>query len=355
MSVTHLTLRHTAELRAVIDDEVDNAVRDLVKAWVRAWNALAADWEAAIADILDMTGDRWPNQRQILGIERVRVALEHATAELEQLSHYTGVRVTTASSEIVAATSFWQSRIIASQLPANAGGLGAQMLASRLPGTVLDAIVARTATQIESRRIPLSTSAVTTMRRELIRGIALGTNPRATAQRMLSRTESGFNGGLSRALNIARTETLDAQRLAAAQYQLQHRDTLKGWVWTCKLDSRSCPSCWARHGTVHPLTEPGPHDHQQGRCARTPVTKSWAELGIAMPEPPSVLPDAESRFRALPRAQQLEIMGVARLEALENGTITWSQLAVNRPNPGWRDSWVPISVRTTRHHAARSA
>jgi hypothetical protein len=354
VSVTHSTLHHLAALRAAIDGHVDSAVRDLVYAWVAAWNVLSEDWQRAIDEVISTSSTRWPNQRQILDLDRVRVALDAATAELTALAQLTGVRVTRAVEDVTTATTTWEARILASQLPATAGP-GAQILQSRLPATVLATIVERTTQAIESRRAPLAADAATAMRRALVRGVALGSNPRTTAARMLTTTETSFNGGLARALNIARTETLDAQRTAAAAYQRQHQDVLRGWVWTCKLDSRSCPSCWSRHGTIHPLTEPGPNDHQQGRCARTPLTRSWAELGIAIPEPESVLPNAEQRFNQLSREEQLRVMGPARLKALEDGTLTWDQLSVHQTNPGWRDSWVPVSVRQTHRHAARSA
>lgn len=355
MTITHSTLHHMASLRAAIDHHVDSAVREMVTEWVRAWNTIHEEWTAAVDDVVAAASPgRWPNQWQILELDRVRVALEAATAQLEQLAGITGVRVVRAVQDVTAETTYWEARILASQLPATAGP-SPTILASRLPDTVLAAMVERATQQIESRRAPLAADAAAAMRRALVRGVALGQNPRVTAKRMLRDTETNFNGGLARALNIARTETLDAQRAAAAAYQQQHRDVLSGWMWTCKLDARSCPSCWARHGTVHPLTEPGPNDHQQGRCARTPVTKSWADLGIAIAEPPSVLPDAQTKFNGLSRAEQLAIMGPARLAALEDGTLQWDQLSVHQTNPGWRDSWVAVSVRQTKRHVARSA
>lgn len=355
MSVTAHTLRIADQLRASIDHHVDAATRELVVAWVRAWNAIAPEWSAAIGDVLAMTGDRWPNQSQLLSIERVRAALNAATTELVRLSNQTQGTVAYAVEGVAGETAHWQSLLVASQFPAQVGP-GPQMLATRLSPTVLDAIVQRTTQQIESTRQRLAPDAVLAMQRSLIRGTALGQNPRATAAYMLRQTETQFNGGLARAMNIARTESLDAQRTAAGAYQQQHRDVLRGWAWLSKLDARTCPSCWARHGTEHPLDEPGPHDHQQGRCARLPLTRSWASLGIAMPEPPSRLADAEATFRALPEHQQLAILGPARLEALNSGTISWNDLSVNRANAGWRDSWVPISVRHTRSaHQARTA
>jgi hypothetical protein len=161
---------------------------------------------------------------------------------------------------------------------------------------------------------------------------------------MLARLEAEFNGGLARALNIARTEMLDAHRAAATLAQNAASDVVDGWIWTAQLGKRTCPSCWSKHGNVYPLSQPGPWDHQSGRCTRVPHVRPWKDLGINMPEPPSILPDAETVFRSLPRAEQLQIMGPGRLAALDNG-VPWSALSQLRTTPGWRDSWHTTPVR----------
>lgn len=349
MSITHTTLHYNDEMRAEVSRQLDADTRTLVAAWVRAWNTLNNEWRAAIDELVASTGpDRWPNQRQILDIERVAIALAATRAELDRLARLTQTTVVSTATALTEQQAFWEARILASQLPADSPP--SQLLAGQVSDLALAAIVERTTQQIESLRDPLSAGTQETMRRALIRGVALGQNPRQTAQQMLKRSEQHFNGGLTRALNISRTESLDAQRASAQAYQLEHQDTLAGWAWLAKLDARTCPSCWAQHGRVHPLTERGPDDHQQGRCGRMPVTKTWAELGIAMPEPPSALPNARERFDALPRAEQLAVMGPARLKALEDGTLTWEQLSVPVHSPGWRDSWVAVSVRQTERH-----
>lgn len=106
----------------------------------------------------------------------------------------------------------------------------------------------------------------------------------------------------------------------------------------------NCPSCWAMHGTIHPLDEPGPQDHQAGRCSRTPVARPWRDLGINIDEPPSLVPDAQAAFWALSRADQLAVMGPTRLAALQRGDIDWADLSTLRRNTGWRDSYTTTRV-----------
>jgi hypothetical protein len=84
---------------------------------------------------------------------------------------------------------------------------------------------------------------------------------------------------------------------------------------------------------------------QQGRCARLPKTKTWAELGFDIPEPPSLLPDAGEVFAGLPQADRLAIMGPTRLHALDDGLASLADMATRRRTPGWRDSWAPTPAR----------
>jgi hypothetical protein len=107
----------------------------------------------------------------------------------------------------------------------------------------------------------------------------------------------------------------------------------------------NCVACWVMHDTEHPNDEPGPNDHQQGRCIASPITKTWRELGYDIDEPPSLVRDARATFMGLSEEQQLAIMGPQRLELFLSGRVAWSDLATVRQTEGWRDSIVPTPVR----------
>lgn len=348
MAINRHTLRLADHLRIALDREVDWSIRQLVQAWARAWLTIEAEWTKATQDLVDMTqAGKWPTQRDILRAASVQAALASATREVVALADFTGVTVVTGARQVSTEVAFWQRQIITSQLPP--GHRLGDPLPAKLPDQVLAAIVERTTEQIESRKRPLAADTVDAMKRALVRGVVVGENPRVTARRMVTTSRSKFNGGLTRAMTLARTEVLDAYRSGAAAYQSAHDDVLQGWVWTAKLDARTCPSCWAMHGSEHALLKVGPIDHQCGRCARTPLTRSWADLGIAgMDEPASELPDAQEAFRRLPHEDQLRVMGPVRLQALNAGALHWADLSVQRNNPGWRNSRVPISVGDAR-------
>jgi hypothetical protein len=357
MAVRRETLRLIKALRATISSITDQQTRSLVMAWSRAWTEAAGEFDTAIAVLLAVADEgRWPTRAQIMRSRRALAALDVAGRELQRLASQAGREIARATAEVVRETAAAQPDLIASQLPSNAGDrVTLRASFDRVDPQTLSAIVDRTTQQVTSLTRPLSQEATAAMLRELIRGVVVGDNPRTTARLMLRRLEGAFNGGLTRALVIARTELLDAHRLAAMLSQTANADVLAGWQWVAQLDSRSCPSCWAQHGSIHPLTEPGPMDHQAGRCSRCPVTKSWRQLGFGVAEPPSTLPVAQARFRALPEVDQLRIMGPQRLELLRSGDVAWADLSTRRSTRGWRDSYAPTPVRDLTRKAPAAA
>lgn len=348
MGVSDETLHLAGAAELLVDHEVNRATRDIIRAWARAWNELEATWRDAIADLIDQSEDgQWPSPWVVQRAERARDALDAATAEAYELSRLSGVRIMDGTGRIVNLTmEQGLDDILTAQLPADAeirATIGARF--NRLDRLAINRIVDRTAGQIESALSPLSRQSGEAMRRALIRGVAMGDNPRTAAREMLRRVQGAFNGGLTRALNLARTEMLDAHREATRGAMVANADVLRGWVWMSALDTRTCPSCWAMHGTEHEVGESGPDDHQQGRCSALPLLKTWRDLGIDLDEPPSVVPDAAERFAGMSRADQLAVMGPQRLAALNDGRATLSDMATRRTTVGWRDSWVPTPIR----------
>lgn len=346
MAVSKRTLRLLAGMRIQIDRNVDATTAELARAWATAWNEVAPEWQAAIDELVRMGKDgKWPTRRQVLRAERAARAIEVTREALDELAKTAGVTITKALPDVVDLTDTIHRQLIASQYPAQAGAQ-ATLTASfaRVDPKAAAAIVKRSTQQITSLTRPLSADAAQAMRSSLIRGVLIGENPNKAASRMLSRVQSDFDGGLTRAKVIARTEILDAHRDAGLESDKANEKVLGGWEWISALDKRTCPSCWSQHGTRHPLNEAGPLDHQQGRCSRLPVTKSWRELGFDVDEPASLLPDAEATFRALPKADQAAIMGKARLDLLDSGKASWADLSTRRSTDGWRDSFAPTPL-----------
>lgn len=346
MAIRQPTLRQLRALMVAIGTETDQATRTLTHAWIAAWNELSVAWRQALDDAIAFqarTG-AWPNAWELSRIERLGNAMQASERALAQLGNRAGVVVTDGAQQVVALDATAEPRLVSSQLPAAQQAAAAAQFEANVAPSALDIIVARSQAGIVSSLRPLSTDAANAMRRELIRGIAAGTNPTVAAARMVARIEGEFNGGLARAINVTRTEMLDAYRAASRYQHAANGDLVTGWVWISQLDRRTCPSCWAMHGTEHGNEQPGPWDHQQGRCARAPRTKSWAQLGFDITEPPDTIPNAQATFAGLPPADQRAIMGPGRLDLLKSGRVAWGDLPGERQNPGWRSSYTPRTV-----------
>ncbi len=354
MAVSREALLLVDGLRIAINAPVDATARALIDAWARAWTEVALEWEDAIRDLVDASKDgKWPSRMQVARAQRAPAVLAHTREMLDDLAKQLPVRVVQDVPHLTGIAAKWQARLMASQLPPQAGGT-TELVArfQRVDAGQLDEIVARTTQRVTSLARPLSAQAEAAMRSALIRGVAVGDSPRKAAADMLARVQGAFEGGRNRALVIARTEQLDAYRRAAAANDAANADVLAGWQWVADLGKRTCPSCFAQHGSMHPLDEPGPNDHQQGRCVRVPVTKPWRELGLDVVEPASVLTDGRAVFDAMPEADQVAVMGRDRLDLLRSGQISWDHLTTRRRTPGWRDSWAPTPIAALRRKAA---
>ncbi|WP_109507348.1 phage minor head protein [Nocardioides speluncae] len=338
MPTTAETLRLEWQLRAELAGVLDSQTRDLVRAWAVAWDEVAPDLHQAIL-LLAQDAEGGRIRRGTLARNRLlRAALTTIGDQLQDLAARSGVRINADVGDVVDQAGRTQALIIASMLPPNRPmiDLGSW---SRIHPLRVEAMVRRTTQQITASHIPLAPQASAAVRRELVRGISVGSNPRHTADRIVARAERPFNGGLSRALTISRTETLDAHRAAAQLGQSQHASVLTGWVWLTNLDPRTCRACIGMHGTMFPLDAPGPEGHQQCRCARSPQTRSWADLGIDLPEL-DVMPDADAWFARLPEREQRDILGDDGYDAWRAGDFPREQWAELRDNPKWRQSYV---------------
>ncbi len=338
MPITPGTLRLEQELRDELAKITDREVRTMVTAWARAWDEIAPDLGDSLEQLL--ADGNTITRNQLLRSVRLRKALDAIAVSLDDLITDSKVSVTGQLRSVIDAAGSKQARLIATQLPA-AQDLVDLDAWSRVDSRQISAIVKRSTQQITSLTKPLSLQSYAAVQGELVRGVLVGSNPRETARRILVRSEHAFNGGLSRAITIARTETLDAHRAGAQLGQEQHTDVLTGWTWLATMGPRTCPACWGMNGTFHELTESGPDGHQNCRCARLPATKPWKDLGIRAKEPKSLLPDPDEAFARMTPAQQQGVLGPRGYAAWKAGKFPRSAWATRRTNTGWRDSFVP--------------
>lgn len=337
MPVTTATLRAVEQLRRQLTSMTNAQTLALTKAWAEAWDVLLPEFEVAITELVSGAVDGKVARSVVAKNVRLAGALRAVRTYLDVLAPQAATTIAQDLSQVMFDAVEGHAAVVTTQLPP--GTVAASLGFTRVPEEALTAIVERTTQQIHASTRPLPADVERTMKRALVRGIAVGDNPRRTAARLIKETEQRFNGGLTRALVISRTETLDAHRAATKASEKENKTLLGSWEWNAKLDARTCPSCLVQHGSRHPLDEDGPLDHQQGRCARVSITKSWKDLGFDIEEPPNSTPDAKEWFDNLTPATQAEILGPGKLKLLQDGDITWHDLSTKRSTPRWRDSY----------------
>lgn len=336
MATTEETLAVAAATRARLASATLAQEVAITRAWVEAWERVMPEIRDSLADILAryQAGDRIP--RSVIARDvRLRAALRQIRDTLRALAEDTTDSVARATQTEVALAAPDLARLAGTQVPPGV------TLPVTLPAPdALDAIVTRTAQRVHSQNWALGSWAEKRMKQELVRGIAVGENPRRTARRMLAGAEGRFDGGLGRALTIARTETLDAYRAASTHAAKANADLLAGRRWAAKLDARTCPSCIGLHGRMFPVDADGPQDHPNGRCAFIDVTKSWADLGFdGIEEPEPVWEDRDEWWDNLDERTQRTILGPARADLLAAGDVRWEDLTHLTDNPGWRPAF----------------
>lgn len=306
----------------------------IAQAWAQAWASVSADLLDTLTVILSDIGR--VNTAAVVRYERLARVLGTIADHLDDLTKGLGITITNDLHDVVQRAEVGTRELITAQklLRNHARTLPIRLL----PAPAVQAIVRRTTEQVTSQLQPLSDETYTTILRELTKGTAAGDNPRTTARQMVTRAEDMHNFGRSRALNIARTETLDAYRAGGQATEQQYGDVLAGWVWATHLSARTCRSCLAMNGQVFDLDVPGPDDHPQGRCSRIPVVRE--EDGST---DLSWMPDAEKYFEDLPEADQRAILGDKGWEAWARGVFPMAKWTKARSNPGWRNSQVPAA------------
>lgn len=342
MAVTKRSLTLLRRLRAEVGRLADDAVTAIGAAWADEWDQLAPAWRSAATAAVEAAtrSGRWPSPWQLARIPEVGVAswrTEQATGPLVVSS---ARFASTAATAAVAAALAAEPEILAAQSP----GSAASDFARGIAQARVDGLHQQARDRVRDSTATLASDTTRQAQQMLIRRAG-----HADAGVMLGRVHAAFASGRARALNVTATETLDAYRAAAGYVHEVNAEAIAGWLWASALDLRECAACWAMHGTLHPLREPGPSGHPQCRCARVGLIRITRDDGTT--DLTSGLPDAQTRFRALSRADQLRVMGPARLQLLDDGDIEWSQLATLRTNTRWRNSHVPRSVADLRRLA----
>jgi SPP1 gp7 family putative phage head morphogenesis protein len=169
----------------------------------------------------------------------------------------------------------------------------------------------------------------------LTQGVALGQSTDQIARTI----RAGLGGNLARAQSIARTETVRAYRESSRQTALQNIEIFKGWQWLASLGPRTCASCIAAHGSVHPLTE-RLNDHVRGRCTQIFLVRP---LGGRDPNP--IVERGPDWFARQPDELQHAILGPAKFAAFKDAKLSLEDLHGTVQSQRWGVSHPERSLR----------
>lgn len=152
----------------------------------------------------------------------------------------------------------------------------------------------------------------------------LSMTAQGAGSRRIARAMAGWlNLPYSWALNTVSTTQNYAYRAASHAAYAANERVVEGWMWRAALDTRTCMSCIAQHGSIHPVTETL-NDHHQGRCAPVPVVRgsTWAQ-GVE---------SGRDWYGRLPEGVQRQIAGDLMFVSLRQGAVQWDDLSVAYTN-----------------------
>lgn len=335
------------------DEELDWATQKVVSQWAYAYDRFEKVFKYQLTATLNAADPRDLNGavRRSAALAKQMEALRESVFEV---AGSTSRDVVSRLPQVVARAENLELKQMIAQLPPHQFAqvdealrtgqnlVGQDVTLLRSDPRSIAAIIRRTTEQITAKNYLLSSSATIRMKQALMRAIPEGMNPKEASRLMLKNVRGEFNGGVARALTIARTEMIDAHRSAATESRRANLDVLAGWQWHADLSDRTCRACLSMHGRAFPAEQSGPDGHPNCRCTAIPITKTWEELGIKGAQETRVVVDHREAYKWFNR----QSMSVKRRILTQKGLDAWykdqwniQDWAQERTNVGWRKSW----------------
>jgi SPP1 gp7 family putative phage head morphogenesis protein len=313
------------------------AITALVRAYGDVWQRLDREL-LSLRALLPAEGEAAPRPVTLLQLERVEALRGQIAQALAELVPYADEQALTAEQRALVL-----GQAHAQALLRAAAGPGVTASFARFDPEAARALVGFLQNGAPLRALfeRLAAGTADAAGRALLAGVAAGTPYSAVAREL----RGVLGTSLAHAITITRTETHRAYREAHHLTYQANADLVRGWVWLSARGPRTCATCWALHGTFHPLDE-RQLGHPRCRCTSVPVTRPWSQLGVpgAGPTHPPVELGVDA-FAHAPEEVQRAVLGPQKFQAYKEGRIGLEDLAVFRPDPVWGGAWVEPSLR----------
>lgn len=185
----------------------------------------------------------------------------------------------------------------------------------------------------------------TSIRETISTGILLGQNPIKIARQI--RVDTGMPK--YRAETIARTETQRAARASTIDNYSENKELITGYVRLATGDARTCPACYALHGTEYKLDKIMP-THPNCRCILIPKTKTWAEItgDDSIEEEFDKIPTADQLFNKLSEKDKIRVLGPTRYKLMKEQNLSLKDFMSINNNSDWGPTTTIKPIRDLR-------
>jgi hypothetical protein len=302
-----------AQYRAELLAKDAAAMARLVRAYGNAFNSLQDKLELLLLDI----GADIPTTGQLARMERYKALMAQAATQLRDLEALTRTELEAAANLGIDLGSAHARGLIAATMADERLAAAFNVLPNEAIRQLLGFLSPEG--ELYKRLGMLSEFGAERLSEALINAITLGYNPRKTAG-IFRRV---FGASLTDSLRTVRTAQLWSYREANRATYLANSDVVDSWTWFAQLDDRTCASCIAMHGTIHPNTETL-DDHYNGRCAMIPNVKGF---------PPIVEETGEAWFGKQDEAIQRRLLGPGKYDAWKNGEFEFGALSNQVDDP----------------------
>lgn len=330
--------------RAALLRREQAAASAMVTRYGQAWTAISGSLTVVTDQIVaargrgEVVNQSWLDQQDRLRKLRAQVETEltefgRFASDVTRQNQVDAIRAATVNAERAAMMKAAMADADAASGYQVSGQAQIQGIWSRLPTGAMEDLAGFSAdgSPLATLFQSLGAETGTAMEEALARSLAMGLNPRQIAAEVRRATGMGLN----RALLISRTETLRAYRETTSRTLEANAELLRGWVWVSGLGKRSCPACWAMHGTEHPVTEKLT-GHPACRCVMVPFVKG-TQHGVRK---------GSEVFTTLPEADKEAILGKSAYKAYHAGAATLDDFVGVKHSDLWGDHHYTRSLRS---------